>query len=283
MHSCVLAAALVPLLAAATAWSQSLRTSGSSSWVDLTHPFSAETLYWPTEEGFELRTRFQGVTPAGYFYVAKSYRAPEHGGTHLDAPIHFGEGRRTVDRIELDQLTGAAAVVDVTAAVRTHRDYQVTVEDFKRWEKKHRRIRPETLVLIRTGFSERWPDAARYLGTTEKGPEAVKELHFPGLHPEAARWLAVERTVKAVGIDTASIDHGPSQLFEAHRILCERNIPVFENVANLGELPATGAYVIALPMKIQDGSGAPLRIIAQVPKRSRSRPFGSSGSAGPVF
>jgi len=249
--------------------------------VDLTHPFSAETLYWPTEERFELRTRFQGLTPAGCFYVAKSYRAPEHGGTHLDAPIHFGEGRRTVDQIGLDQLTDAAVVVDLTAAVQADRDYQVTVEDLKRWEKKHRRIRPGTIVLIRTGFGERWPDAVQYLGTAAKGPDAVKELHFPGLHPEAARWLVSERAVKAVGIDTASIDHGPSQLFEAHRILCERNIPVFENVANLGAVPPTGAYVIALPMKIQDGSGAPLRIIAQVPKRSRRPGVGSS--AGPVF
>jgi len=271
------------LLLAGSLSSQTFQPSESKPWVDLTHPFSGETLYWPTEEGFELRTRFQGLTPDGFFYVAKSYRAPEHGGTHLDAPVHFGEGRRTVDQIGLDQLTGLAAVVDVTAAVRTNRDHQVTVDDLQRWEREHRRIRPGMIVLLRTGFSERWPDAARYLGTTEKGAEAVKNLHFPGLHPEAAKWLADERKIKAVGIDTASIDHGPSRLFEAHRALCERNIPAFENVANLEQLPPTGAYVIALPMKIQDGSGAPLRIIAQVPRRSGKRRFGTPGSAGPVF
>lgn len=265
------------------AFSQSFRASKSDTWVDLTHAFSADTLYWPTESGFELETRFKGFTPAGYYYVAKAYRAPEHGGTHLDAPIHFGEGRQTVDQIPLEQLTGLAVMVDVSAAVRTNRDHEVTVNDFKNWERRNRRIRPESIVLIRTGFDQRWPDAERYLGTTAKGPEAVKELHFPGLHPDAARWLTSERKVKAVGIDTASIDHGPSRLFESHRIFCERNIPVFENVANLDQLPPSGAYVIALPMKIQDGSGAPLRIIAQVPKRSRPKPLGSSGSAGPVF
>lgn len=265
------------------AFSQTFRPSKSDTWVDLTHAFSAETLYWPTESGFELETKFQGFTPAGYYYVAKAYRAPEHGGTHLDAPIHFGEGRQTVDQIPLDQITGLAVMVDVSATVYTNRDHEVTVDDFKNWERKHRRIRPESIVLIRTGFGERWPDAEQYLGTTAKGPEAVKELHFPGLHPDAARWLVTERKVKAVGIDTASIDHGPSRMFESHRVFCERNIPVFENVANLHQLPPTGAYVIALPMKIKDGSGAPLRIIAQVPKRSRAKPFSTPNSAGPVF
>jgi len=265
------------------AFAQTFRPSKSDAWVDLTHAFSAETLYWPTESGFELETKFQGFTSAGYYYVAKAYRAPEHGGTHLDAPIHFGEGRQTVDQIPLDQLTGLAVMVDVSATVWTNRDHEVTVDDFKNWERKHRRIRTESIVLIRTGFGERWPDAERYLGTTAKGPEAVKELHFPGLHPDAARWLVSDRKVKAVGIDTASIDHGPSRLFESHRVFCERNIPVFENVANLHQLPPTGAYVIALPMKIKEGSGAPLRIIAQVPKRSRPKPFSTSGSAGPVF
>jgi len=94
----------------------------------------------------------------------------------------------------------------------------------------------------------------------------VAKLHFPGLHPDAARWLAGERAIKAVGLDTPSIDHGQSTLFQAHVALFERGVPAFENVANLEQLPATGATVIALPMKIKGGSGGPLRIIAIVPK-----------------
>jgi kynurenine formamidase len=120
-------------------------------------------------------------------------------------------------------------------------------------------------VLFRTGFSTRWPDAARYLGTADRGAEAVARLHFPGLHPDAARWLIANRSIKAVGIDTASIDYGQSSLYESHRALFERDIPAFENLTSLERLPRRGAVVVALPMKIAGGSGAPLRAVALLP------------------
>ncbi len=236
-------------------------------WVDLTHDFSSETIYWPTAQGFALETEFRGVTPNGYFYCANRYHASEHGGTHIDAPIHFAEGHKTVDQLALDQLTGAAVVVDVSAQAREDRDYQITVADLKAWETKHRRIPKGAILLLNTGYARHWPDAKRYLGTAEKGAEAVAQLHFPGLHPDAARWLVAERAIKAVGLDTASIDYGQSKLFETHRILFERNVPAFENVAGLDQLPSTGAYVVALPMKIKGGSGGPLRIIAWLPEK----------------
>jgi kynurenine formamidase len=117
------------------------------------------------------------------------------------------------------------------------------------------------VVLLRTGRGAFWPDRARYLGTGRTGAAAVPELHFPGLDPAAARWL-VERNVDAVGIDTPSIDRGQSTTFEAHQVLAAANIPIFENVAQLDQLPATGAFVIGLPMKIGGGSGGPLRLVA---------------------
>jgi kynurenine formamidase len=233
-------------------------------WIDLTHEFSSETLYWPTAEKFALETEFHGQTPKGYFYAANRYRASEHGGTHIDAPIHFAEGHKTVDQLSLDQLTGAAVVVDVSARTQKDADYQITVADLKAWEQRHLQIPKGAIVLFHTGFARHWPDAKKYLGTDEKGPEAVAKLHFPGLHPDAARWLMAERTIKAVGLDTASIDSGQSTLFESHRILFEKNVPAFENVAALDQLPATGAYIIALPMKIKGGSGGPLRIVAWI-------------------
>ncbi len=238
-------------------------------WLDLSHDFSAQTLYWPTADGFALETEFRGMTPGGYFYAANRYRASEHGGTHLDAPIHFARDRKTVDQIPLEQLTGLAVVIDVAAKADKDADYQVSVDDLTAWEKTHGPIPAGAIVLFRTGYTTRWPDAVRYLGTAEKGPEAVPKLHFPGLHPEAARWIVRERTVKAVGLDTASIDYGQSKLFESHRILYERNIPAFENVALPATLPARGAYVVALPMKIKGGSGAPLRIVAWVADNAR--------------
>ena len=121
------------------------------------------------------------------------------------------------------------------------------------------------MLLLRTGFSKRWPDAASYLGTAERGAEAVPKLHFPGLHPDAARWIASGRPIKALGIDTASIDYGQSTLFETHRALYERDILGIENLTNLDRLPARGAWIMALPMKIGGGSGAPVRAVAIVP------------------
>jgi kynurenine formamidase len=239
----------------------------AGKWIDLTHEFSAETLYWPTAESFTLESEFNGQTPKGYFYTANRYRASEHGGTHIDAPIHFAEGHQTVDQLPIDQLAGAAVVVDVSAKAQKDADYQIGVADLKAWEEGHGQIPSGGIVLFRTGFAKYWPDAKKYLGTAEKGAEAVSKLHFPGLHPEAARWLVNQRKIKAVGLDTASIDYGQSTLFESHRILFEKNVPAFENVAALDPLPATGAYIIALPMKIKGGSGGPLRIVAWLPDK----------------
>ncbi|MGH0031888.1 MAG: cyclase family protein [Myxococcota bacterium] len=233
-------------------------------WVDLTHGFGEQTLYWPTDtQGFQLTELAHGRTPGGWFYSAYAFASAEHGGTHLDAPIHFAEGRSTTDRIPLARLVGPAAVVDVAA--RAHADYQVDVADLLAWEERHGRLPEGAILLLRTGWSARWPDRARYFGTEAVGPEAVPLLHFPGLHPDAARWLVAERSVDAVGIDTPSLDFGQSRDFGSHVALFDAEVPGFENVAGLEHLPATGAFVVALPMKIEGGSGGPLRIVAWVP------------------
>ncbi len=236
----------------------------SGTLVDLSHDYSEQTVFWPTAESFKLEKVADGITDKGYYYSANNFATSEHGGTHIDAPIHFAQGHRGVDEIPLDQLVGAAIVVDVTAACESQADYQVTTGDFTTWEQSNGAIAPGAIVLIRTGYSRRWPDAARYLGTAERGDAAVAKLHFPGLHPDAARWL-VDRRIKAVGLDTASIDYGQSTMYESHRILYERDIPAFENLTNLDRLPARGAFIVALPMKIKGGSGAPLRAIAILP------------------
>lgn len=202
------------------------------------------------------------MTDKGYFYSAYRYSAAEHGGTHLDSPVHFAKGAHTVDEIPLQQLMGAAIVVDVTRQCSSNPDYRVSIADFQNWERRNGRIAPGTIVFLRTGFGKYYPDRKKYLGTDERGEEAVAKLHFPGLDAAAARWLTENRPIKAIGLDTASIDYGQSTLFESHRILFEKNIPAFENVANLEQLPLKGFSVIALPMKIKGGSGGPLRIVA---------------------
>lgn len=245
--------------------STSSPTFPAGTLVDLSHSYDATTIFWPTAEGFALRKDAEGVTPAGFYYAANTFTTAEHGGTHIDAPVHFAEGRQTVDQIPLQRLIAPAVVVDVVQASEQNADYQVTVDDVMRFEREHGEIPVDTIVLFRTGFARRWPDAARYLGTADRGADAVKNLHFPGLHPDAARWLVANRRVAAVGIDTASIDYGQSTLFESHRTLYARDVPAFENLTSLDQLPPTGAHVIALPMKIGGGSGAPLRAVALVP------------------
>ena len=235
--------------------------------VDLSHSYDATTIFWPTaEEGFKLEKVADGVTPAGYYYASNNFCAAEHGGTHLDAPIHFAQGHPAVDQIPISRFFAPAFVIDVSAAVAKNADYLVTTSDFEQFEKDHGRIPADAIVLLRTGFSKLWPDAARYLGTAERGDQAASKLHFPGLHPDAAKWIVANRPIKAIGIDTASIDFGQSTLFESHRALYGHDIPAFENLTNLDRLPPTGAHIIALPMKIGGGSGAPLRAVAILPK-----------------
>ena len=233
--------------------------------IDLTHAFDEETIYWPTADGFQLTVDAKGWTEGGYYYEANSFSSAEHGGTHLDAPIHFAEGQWTADAIPLERLLGPAIVVDVSERATADPDYLVSVADFEAWEAEHGPMPEGAIVLLRTGFGQYWPDAERYMGTAERGAEAVSQLHFPGLDPEAARWLVANRSVHAVGLDTPSIDYGQSSTFDSHQVLFEANIPAFENVANLDQLPARDFFVIALPMKIAGGSGGPLRIVAIVP------------------
>jgi kynurenine formamidase len=233
--------------------------------LDLTHAFDADTIYWPTEEGFVLERGNEGVTDAGYYYAAHRMRLAEHGGTHLDAPRHFHESGSTAERVPLERLIAPAVVVDVREACSKNADYAIGVSDLERFEATHGRIPDGAALLLATGFAARWPDRLRYLGTGERGPGAVTKLHFPGLDPAAARWLVAKRELAAVGLDTASIDPGTSQRFESHRILFASEIPAFENLAALDQLPPTGATLIALPMKIAGGSGGPLRAVAILP------------------
>lgn len=237
-------------------------TFPSGTLVDLSHAYDDRTVFWPTAKPFRLQKVADGVTPQGYYYAANQFSMAEHGGTHIDAPIHFAQRKNTVDTIPLDQLMGTSVVVDVSRTCESNVDYQIATADFEEWERAHGPIPSGSIVVLRTGFSRRWPDAAKYLGTAERGEPAVPKLHFPGLHPDAAKWLVDNRAPKAVGLDTASIDYGQSKLFETHRILMDRNVPAFENLTNLDRLPATGASIIALPMKIGGGSGGPLRAIA---------------------
>jgi kynurenine formamidase len=231
--------------------------------VDLTYAFGPETVYWPTAKGFELEIVAQGPTDKGYFYAANNFCTAEHGGTHMDAPIHFAEGQPAADQVPATAGIGPLAKVDVSAAAAANPDYRLTVDDLRKWEKKHGRIARGAIVVMFSGWGKRWPDRLRYLGTAVDGD--VANLHFPGFSKEAAEFLVKEREIDAIGVDTPSIDYGQSKDFIVHQVINGAGKPGFENLANLDGVPETGATLVALPMKIEGGSGGPLRAIAILP------------------
>ncbi len=236
----------------------------SGRWIDLTHAFNEKSNYWPTSETFKKTRVFFGRTPGGWFYSAYNISTAEHGGTHVDSPIHFAQGAITTDKLPIEQLIGPGFVIDVTGQSARNVDYLITINDITNFEAKHGQLPPGAIVLLHTGRAKLYSDPKAYMGTTERGPDAVAKLRFPGLSPLAAA-LLVKRRIGAVGIDTPSIDRGQSKDFGAHVRLMTNNIPAFENVGDMSQLPPTGATIIALPMKIEGGSGGPLRIVAHVP------------------
>ncbi len=238
--------------------------------VDLTHPFNQRTVYWPTApSGFELKRLAFGPTPGGWFYSANAFAAPEHGGTHLDAPIHFSQSGNAADRVPLSQLVLPAVVIDVSAQAAGDADYRLTARDVADFERRHGRIPAGSAALLRTGWDRRWPDRKAYLG--DDTPGDASKLHFPSFGAEAARLLIEQRKVVALGVDVASIDYGQSKDFQVHRIAAAANVVGFENLRALDSLPPAGALLVALPMKIEHGSGGPLRAIALVPREAERR------------
>jgi kynurenine formamidase len=252
----------VAFLAAALGAAPQTARLDRSRLVDLTYAFDNTTIYWPTSQPFRWEKDAWGPSTGGFWYASGHFSAGEHGGTHIDSPIHFGEGKATVDEIPLSNLIAPAAVIDIARTCADNPDYSLTVEDITRWEQAHGRIPEHSIVLVRTGWGKFWPDKRRYLGSNT--PEDTSTLHFPGVSKAGAQAL-VERKVDGVGIDTASLDHGPSNQYPAHQVLNGADVYGLENVSNLDRLPATGAWLIALPIKIKGGTGGPVRIVAVLP------------------
>ncbi len=262
--------ALLPVLALLAAGlplaAQSAPDLATAEVVDLTHAFDDKTLYWPNAPStFQLTKLAEGKTAGGFFYAANSICTPEHGGTHLDAPIHFSQSGRTADQVPVRQLIAPAVVIDVSRQAAADADYRLTAADVRAWEERHGRVPAGAIVLLRTGWSARWPDRKRYLGDDKPGD--TSNLHFPSYGKEAAELLVRERKIGALGVDTASIDHGPSQDFIVHQVAAAAQVPGLENLTGLDRLPETGAWVIALPMKIAGGSGGPVRVVALLGRR----------------
>ncbi|AVP99429.1 cyclase [Ahniella affigens] len=255
-----------PIILALAATSASAIDLDQATVLDLSHPFNSQTLYWPTSPSqFELKTLAHGQTDGGFFYSSNSFCSPEHGGTHLDAPIHFAEHGKTADQLDLAQLIGPAVVIDVREQVAKNPDYALTADDITAFEANHGKLAAGTIVLLQTGYSKHYPNRKAYFG--DDTPNDASKLHFPSYGPDAATLLVDKRHVAVLGVDTASIDIGQSKDFQVHRIAAAKNVAGLENLNGLDRLPPVGASVVALPMKIEGGSGGPVRVIALLPPK----------------
>lgn len=234
--------------------------------LDMTYRYDENTIYWPTAKPFQLTKGNWGFTEQGYYYAANEYSAAEHGGTHVDAPIHFAENGRTIDQISLEEWIGPTVKIDVVKQCEQNRDYLLQVDDILNWEKAYRRIPDGAWVIMHTGIDTKYyPDKEQVLGTGKTGMEAIPELSFPGFSPESVEFLTQQRNITGIALDTPSIDYGKSTDFKVHQILFAADKLAIENIANLDKLPAIGAILYAMPMLIKDGTGAPARVFAVLP------------------
>jgi kynurenine formamidase len=231
--------------------------SGKTRVIDLSYPISDKLVPWPGDEKFFEAKVNATIEKNGYF--TRSFWMLEHYGTHLDAPAHFPPGKATVDQIPARRLMGPAVVLDVRAEASRDTDFQLPAASVEEWEKRHGRIPEGAIVLLRTGWASRWPDAQRY-----RNQDAQGKMHFPGFSAGAAK-LLIERKVSGLGCDTLSIDYGASGDFAVHHLALGAGLYHLENLADMSALPESGAFLIAAPIKLEGGSGGPVRVFAILP------------------
>ncbi len=228
--------------------------SGKTRVLDLSYAINDKLVPWPGDKRwFEAQVN-ASVEKDGYF--TRSFWMLEHYGTHLDAPIHFPPGKVTVDQIPTKQLFGPAVVLEVRAEAAKDADYQLPAARLEEWEKKYGRVPAGAVVLLRTGWAARWPDAQRY-----RNQDAQGRMHFPGFSVAAVK-LLIERKVSGLGCDTLSVDYGASADFAVHHLALGAGLYHLENLADLSEVPEAGAFLIVAPIKLDGGSGGPVRVFA---------------------
>lgn len=232
-------------------------SAGKTQVIDLSYAISDKLVPWPGDEKwFEAKIN-ASVEKDGYF--TRSFWMLEHYGTHLDAPVHFPPGKATVDKIPVKQLFGPAVVLDVRAESAKDADYQLPAAHVEEWEKRHGRISAGAIGLLRTGWAARWPDTQRY-----RNQDAHGKMHFPGFSVEAAK-LLIDRRVSGLGCDTMSVDYGASVDFAVHHLTLGSGLYHLENLADLSGLPEAGAFLVVAPIKLEGGSGGPVRVFALLP------------------
>ena len=231
-------------------------SSGKTRVLDLSYAINDKLVPWPGDKRwFEAQVNAT-VEKNGYF--TRSFWMLEHYGTHLDAPIHFPPGKTTVDQIPAKQFFGPAVVLDVRVEAAKDADYQAPASRVDEWEKEHGRISEGSIVVLRTGWALRWPDVQKY-----RNQDAQGKMHFPGFSADAAK-LLISRKASGIGCDTLSADYGASEDFAVHHLVLGAGLYQLENLADLGALPEAGAFLVVAPIKLEGGSGGPVRVFALI-------------------
>ncbi|ABF41611.1 Kynurenine formamidase [Candidatus Koribacter versatilis Ellin345] len=224
--------------------------------LDLTHTMTESSPTWDDSEKYSAKTTARHDS---HGYYARELTLPEHFGTHIDAPAHYAASLWTVDQIPAERLVRPLAIIDITQKAKANPDYQLTVADIAAWEDTHGHIPQAAIVVIRTGWGERWNDAKAF-----RNADAHGVMHFPGFSLEAAQFLVDARYVVGIGTDTMSVDPGDSRENPVHQYTMARSVYHLENVANLAITPESGATLVVAPAKFQHGSGAPTRLLAML-------------------
>ena len=250
------------LFTAVLLFAQQPQTSSSISFrsiIDLTHTLNASTPTFEEAKEPVYQTKTVATIQKDH-YFARELCLPEHFGTHLDAPAHFAPGQWTIDQIPPERFVAPLVVIDMRSKVENNSDYRLSAEDVANWEQSHGQIPSGSVVIARTGWESRWSSAKNY-----RNPDSQGVMHFPGYSVEGAKVLVEERKVYGLGIDTLSIDYGPSPDFPVHQYSLAHGVYHLENVTNLDRVPAQGAHLVVAPMKLEGGSGSPVRVLALVP------------------
>lgn len=221
---------------------------------DLTYEFRVDFPVFTPEEA---PTRRDAVTFEDSGYYLQEWTFYEHTATHLDAPGHFTPGGRLSPDLTLEDLLAPAVVIDVADRARRDPDTTVTIDDVRRFERRHGRIPERAAVLMYSGWQERVGDGDAYRGVGEEGA-----FHFPGFDPETTEWLIRRRSISSIGVDTLSLDPGNAAVFETHVVLTAADRYGLENLAELHRIPPSGASIVVGLIPWQEGSGGPCRVFA---------------------
>ncbi|XP_055354209.1 isatin hydrolase-like [Paramacrobiotus metropolitanus] len=241
--------------------------------LDLSYTYDKNTVYWPHGKGYDTfnltMIAYNEADPDKIFYRAGYYSTGEHGGTHIDTPAHLLRNGTDAENLEIQQLIGPAVVISIAEHIQAgHLDYALSPSDVSQWESQHGRIPDGAFVFLFADWGQRWPDRQRVFNVDDLSD--YSHMRFPGFHPDAIQWLITQRDIRGVASDGPSVESSvdiASERMGTHILLAKHNRIGVENVANLHKVPATGATVILMPMKISNATGAPLRLFAVLPEQ----------------